>query len=478
MKTPILIALAALSALSSAQTWSRTTTNGPTQAGVELLLTDGSVMVHEIMSPRWWRLRPNAFGDYRSGTWTRLPDMQANYAPLYFASAVLADGRVVVMGGEYNNGSAVWTNLGAIFDPVANAWTPLAAPSGWSQIGDAQCTVLPDKRFAIANPFDTRMAILDPVTLTWTASSGHGKTDRFDEEGWTLLPDGNILTVDAINAPHTEKYIVSTGNWISAGNTPQSLTHSSSQEIGPAVLRPNGTVIAMGATSHNAVYTPGPNSTDPGTWTAAPDFPGGLAIADGPACLLPSGNVLCGASPGVFNAPTSFFEYDGVNFLSRPATPNSPANPCYVGNMLMLPTGQVMYTDFSADVEIYTPAGSPNPAWKPTLTVAPTLLKAGQTFPIYGTQFNGLSECSAYGDDSSNATNYPLVRVKNIATGHIFFCRTANHSNMGVATGSATVGTKATLPFNVESGPSLIQVVVNGIQSDWRKVIIYSRAAF
>jgi hypothetical protein len=59
------------------------------------------------------------------------------YAPLANASAVLPDGRVIVMGGEYNwlgnkysNGEPVWTSLGAIYDPVANTWTPVSAPAG------------------------------------------------------------------------------------------------------------------------------------------------------------------------------------------------------------------------------------------------------------------------------------------------------------------------------------------------------------
>ncbi len=37
-----------------------------------LLLTDGSIMVHDALRKRYWqRLRPNAHGDYRTSTdWT------------------------------------------------------------------------------------------------------------------------------------------------------------------------------------------------------------------------------------------------------------------------------------------------------------------------------------------------------------------------------------------------------------------------
>lgn len=468
-----------LATLCVAQTWTRTTTNGPSSATNPLLLTDGTVLVHNAMSRNWWKLTPSITGSYIQGTWTQMASMQSGYAPLYFAAAVLADGRVIIMGGEYNNGSAVWTNLGAVYDPVANVWTPQSAPSGWANIGDAQCCVLPNKKFALASPLDTRMALLDPVTMTWT-STGAGKTDRFDEEGWALLPEGTIVTVDAINAPACEKYIISTGVWQSAGSTALTLVDAGSQEMGPSVLLPNGTVLAMGGTAHNAVYTPGPTPTSTGSWAMVADFPnigGQLRIADGPACLLPSGNVLCAASPGVFATPTKFLEWDGTNWLSRPLTPRAGSISCYQSCMLMLPTGQVLQTDQSNDVEIYTPTGSPNNAWRPTITACPTNITPGASFVISGTQFNGLSECSVYGDDASMATNYPIVRITNNATGHVFYCRTVNHSTMGVATGATIVSTNATAPAATENGVSTLEVVANGIASTGFAVTIGSAVA-
>ena len=73
--------------------------------------------------------------------------MQSNFKPLYFASAVLPDGRVIVEGGEYNNRQAVWTNLGAIYDPATNVWTPVNPPAGWANIGDSPGIVQADGVF-------------------------------------------------------------------------------------------------------------------------------------------------------------------------------------------------------------------------------------------------------------------------------------------------------------------------------------------
>lgn len=67
-------------------------------------------------------------------------------------------------------------------------------------------------------------------------------------------------------------------------------TKKASHELGPGSFRPDGTVFYAGANScgagHTAIY-----DTLTRTWTAGPDFPDDLDVADGPATLLPDGNV-------------------------------------------------------------------------------------------------------------------------------------------------------------------------------------------
>lgn len=101
------------------QTWTSLTHQPGVNVGTSLLLTDGTVMVHQMTSNGfgtggWWKLTPDASGSYINGTWTQLASLPSGYAPLYFASAVLPDGRVLIEGGEYNGSSQVWTNQGAI----------------------------------------------------------------------------------------------------------------------------------------------------------------------------------------------------------------------------------------------------------------------------------------------------------------------------------------------------------------------------
>jgi hypothetical protein len=85
---------------------------------------------------------------------------------------------------------------------------------------------------------------------------------------------------------------------------------------------------------------------------------------------------------------------------------------------------------------------------------------------LSGTQLNGLSQGGAYGDDAQMATNYPLIRITNSGTGHVFYARTYNPGSMGVATGSTVVSVSFAVPAGIELGVSQLEVVTNGIASN------------
>ena len=488
----ILFALPGLSggvASAQAQTW--TLLSHQPSAGVSncLLSTDGTVMcqsgVYASHTPKgdWYKLTPDLTGSYLNGTWSQIASLPTGYEPQAYTSAVLADGRAVIVGGEYDStGSFVLSNKGAIYDPKTNTWTSVTPPSGWPYIGDVPAAVLANGQFLIGNKLDTRLALLNPATLEWTEINPTGKGNNSNaEEGWTLLPDGTVLTVDVENAPNSERLILPGSAWITAGNTPTDLHTPGSGhayyiapgvyytppgEIGPALLRPDGTVFAEGGDGHTAIYTPAAaNFNAPGTWAQGPDFPGGLHVDDGPAVLLPDGHVLAAASPGGSSQGLAFFEFDGTNLISVPATSNANSDAATWTSLLLLPNGQVLFVDGSNIVEIYAPAKTYDPSWAPTISSVPVALTSGSTYQITGTQFNGMSQGSAYGDESQNATNYPLVRITNNASGHVFYCRTHGHSAMGVATGSTPVSTNFDVPVNIEPGVSMLVVVANGIPS-------------
>jgi hypothetical protein len=481
--------------------------DAPGQIGNPLLLTDGTVMVQQAGTKKWAKLTPDINGSYANGTWSDLASLPVingtQYAPLYHSSAVLPDGRVLIMGGEYNNFVPIWTNLGAIYDPIADTWTPVPHPPGWGTfsdgtgvIGDAQSIVLANGTYlqGACCLLPAGNALFDAATLTWT-ETGAPRFGNFyqDEQGYNLLPSGKILTVDiwtdfdfnngssSGNSTNTELYNPSAGIWAAGTDTPVSMVdpfECGNFEIGPAVMRPDGTLVHFGGNTGCApVPKPDPTAiynTVTGTWTAGPVVPIACGkfknrrcdLADAPAAILPNGNILFAASAGFGGSPTRFFEFGADNTITQVATTQVHAqhSGAFVYNFLVLPNGEILSTDFSNTAEVYTPTGAPNPAWAPKITVFPPTVTAGVSYPISGTQFNGLSQGAGYGDDVQGATNYPLVRITNNSTGHVFYARTANHSTMSIAPhtkGSTTF----TVPGSVETGASTLEVVANGIAS-------------
>jgi hypothetical protein len=469
--------------------------NQPPEAGfLTLLLTDGRVMMQSANDAGiFYGLTPDSQGSYVHGTWRRLASPPVGYAPYAGAQAVLADGRVLFVGGEYNQNQynlpfapSGLTNMSAVYDPAADSWTMIAAPPGVAYIGDVSSAIMPDGSFVYGDKLGRGMWRLDPVSLAWSQVIAAGKADDFAEDGWTLLPNGNLFTIDVGNPNHAEHFDPAVATWYADGvtsptDTPGGLTFGPAPaqivggiaygpgptgtyfppgEIGPALLLPNGTVFETGAANggapaHSAVYTPGATSSDPGSFVAGPDFLPGDDAEDTSAALLPSGNVLIAVISGYFYA------YDGAHMPVTGALPDNGGNTQYF--VLPLPNGQVLVT--GGVTQVYTDSGSANPAWAPTVTGWPATVVRGSSYAISGSQFNGLSQAADFGDELSSATNYPLVRITNIATGRVAYARTHGHSTMAVATGSTIVSTQFDVPAQADAGASTLVVVANGIAS-------------
>lgn len=503
------------------------------------LLTDGSLLFQGGLLQDFYRFKPDKSGSYVNGTLYPAASLPPNYIPYATSGGVLPDGRVLLIGGEYtllsnNNLTFAFTKQMAIYNPIKDTWTMVAPPSGpdWAFIGDSPWTLLPNGHLLLGEKFTKAMAEFDPTTMTWTHVSSFNKDDVFAEEGLTLLPDGSVLTVNMTDYNFAQRFIPSANPskslWVDAGSTPVKLpatdTNSAKNiiydngmrvyhppgEIGPAILRPDGTVFNSGAActikgpptdpsacvtyqpvAHTAIY-----DTKTGSWTAGPDLPHMQGAGDTWSSLLPNGNVLVQTNPPGISAdhlaranaryasirngaghlvaaeaeapqlsacpPTSIwrlYEFDGTKLIPEPAASMCNNQP----SLLLLPTGKVMLNlNF-----VYTSSGMYQPAWRPTITkfIYSNNVNPGGKYRIFGTQFNGLSQANAFGDEFQVATNFPLVRITNTATGDVTYARTYNFSTTGVATGSAIVSTSFDVPTNIETGDSTLEVVANGIPS-------------
>ena len=486
-----LLAVAAALALTpavQAATWTQLTNLPPNSAETMMLLTDGTVLAHSYDNPGniWLKLTPDAKGSYVDGTWSTVTPMGTNR--IYFASHVTPDGNVWVLGGEYSgpNLDANWTNTGEIYDTKKDTWTPIAHHPE-ARFGDDPSMLLDHNKILVGSLSTRNSFIYDLKTNTWSAPIPKFNNDRSDEETWVKMPDGKVMTYDlflsiSTGGAYADVFDPKAGTWSSRspsdgtalGSIPQLSSQAMGSELGSAtVLRSadkKGTVFYTGATGHTATYSIGTN-----TWAPGPDIMGTLngqkklfGSADAPGAQMPSGQVVLAAdaSPtsGLFQGPTQLFTYDAGTGKIDPLSPAFPvtiSDPAYVTRMLMLPTGQLIFSYGTGDVWIYTPDGKAPKKARPE----PQALHfdGDGVFTLTGLRLNGSSAGASYGDDAEMDENYPIVSLS--AGGKVRYARTYDWSSTGIQQKKAST-TKLTLKKGTPAGTHQLVISAAGIQSD------------
>jgi hypothetical protein len=453
-------------------TWTKLTNLAPESIGTMLLLSDGTVMAQGGgIANTWHKLTPTSSGSYVDGTWSDLASM--HQTRLYYGSSVLTDGRVFVVGGEYSSAGSE-TNTSEIYNPITNTWTNTANfPE--PDFGDDPTEVLPNGTVLGGYNQGPQTHIYDPSTNTWSPAVTKLMNDSTSEESWVKLPDDSILSYDicvfgppGCTAGNAQRYVPSSNTWADSGMSPVQLTGSAfGWENGPAFLLPDGRAWFTGASGHTAFYDPASNS-----WTAGPNLPsiGGkqLSAYDEPGAVLTNGKVLLavGTLP-VYGTPTYLLEFDPATNTYTNVTPSSSiidtTNVAYNDRMLVLPSGQVLLTTGTdSRLAVYTPDGTPDPSWAPTIS---SITDNGDgTYTLTGTQLNGINEGAAYGDDAQMASNYPIVQITD-SSGNVSYARSYNWSSTSVATGSTPITTQFQPATPLAAGDT-INVIANGIPSD------------
>jgi hypothetical protein len=463
-----------------AGTWTPVATTAPGSVQVMLLMSDGTVACSDGGGGNWYRLAPNSSGSYINGTITNMASM--NFTRRFGVSTVLRNGRLLMAGGEYGTG---WGNS-EVYNPLTDTWTTFTVPAGLITVNnnpgpppnnqnnagftDSMGTILPNGNVIVAPnfPIAARGTIIFNGT-TWVA--GPSTLRSQNEAGWVKLPDDSLLTVDK-NTTQSERYIPSLNQWINDDTLPVSLFGVGS-ETGPALLLPDGRAWFLGATTNTAFYTPS-GTTNQGSWAAGPPFPNGQACPDAPAAMLVNGKVLFVCSPvgtpgTAFPTPASFYEYDPVaNVYTRQNSPTGGLTEnikSYNACLLCLPDGNVLYSDESSQLYVYTPTGSPIAAGKPAISSMDW--HGNGSLRLNGTKFNGISQGSAYGDDEQMDSNYPIIRLTSGST--VYYARTHDWSSTSVATGSDPVWTEFDRPAVFDTSPNTpfsLRAVANGNASD------------
>jgi hypothetical protein len=468
-------------------------------ARLMFLLTNGKVMVQTSNGgvesrQKWWLLTPDINGNYDTGTWKQAPSPK-DYNPTTYNGAVLHDGNLMVFGGEQNATDAGvvtnGTNICEIYNVETNSWKQIAPPNNGQ--GDWRALMGPnaalaDGRILIGASPDGSNAnesmLYDPITNSW-ALTGANKVGENNEAGFTLLQNDKVLTTQqpaggnlGTGTSIAEIYDPATGLWSSAGETNALFNFV---EVGPALGLRNGNVLQTGSLGANGLYNPTTNS-----WSVVPPFAklkNGLQLVaqDNEAAILPNGNILTitatyihstisgnGIAPGRSMAPARYVEYDWRtnSWIDLPA--GLLSLPSWSGpNMtffLPLPNGQIMIAD-RGGIQFFTGTGSPEANWAPVVSSVSSLNLSPKTqYTISGKQLSGLTQGLHWGDEWQAATNYPLVRIVNNASHHVFYATTSGISSTSItpmvpSTFNMTIGSE------IENGPSKLYVVATGIES-------------
>jgi len=400
-----------------------------------------------------------------------------------------------ILAGNVTNGSTY------IYDIALNSWRLVASKvyndrsseEGWVKLDDG--TILTYDIFESGNRGTGYAERYNPATNVWSSiSPGDGTAagvlplltgSALDHElGPALrLHDGRVFEIGANG--HTALYTPATNSWAAGPDILDSVSGGLfGADDAPAAITPNGHVMFAADAGPQGVISSGDTNSGSSIITDIPSTAGlraGWLVAgkgiplnarissvDSPHQIeltLSATDTNIGITlqlGGAFSNPTLIFDFDpsaGIINAVSPALTDSNLlyESAFSTRMLVLPTGQVLFSDNGKQLWIYTPDGPVNPALRPVINQV--TYNGGGNFTLVGKQLNGQSAGSAYGDDAQSDENYPIVRLVN-SSGNVYYSRTTNWSSVGVGLGSGS----ETVNFRLNSAlrPGNYSLVVSG----------------
>ncbi len=399
-------------------------------------LINGKTFLYDIATDSWTQSGTKVYATDSSDEegWVKQPDGTILTYDLF--QSVQTPGSYAE---KYNPGTGNWSSISPSDGSALGTIPVLSSVALGFELGPL--LRLQDGRVLVIGA-NQHTALYTPGTNTWAAGpdimgSLNGNPSPFggDDAPASILPNGHvILAADAGPSQFT-----SSGNITSGSNIITNIPSTAILQVGWSV---SGTGIPSGSAISSVDSISQIHINKNATATAA-----GVAITFG----------------GVFSSPTQLFDFNPSNNTISPVSPAIPDTnlntaPVFPKRMLVLPTGQMLFSDSSNQVWAYTPDGTPSPALRPVINGI--TYNGGGLFTLTGKQLNGQSAGAAYGDDDQMDTNYPIVRMVSV-TGTVLYGRTTNWTNFGVGTGTSPQTVNFTLNPNLAT-PGNYAVIVSG----------------
>jgi N-acetylneuraminic acid mutarotase len=229
------------------------------------LLRDGKVLVAGGSSSTVFGLATAEVYDPVSGTWTATGAMSIGREG--HTATLLRDGRVLVVGGRSSTRCAVHQScaLGSaeLYDPISGTWTAtgrmvalLSDRYSVTLLADGKVLVAGGQEISGNHGASASAELYDPQSGAWTATGAMIET-RMDHSA-TLLADGRVLVIGGGGAPglddaprSPELYDPASGTWSATASMLAAGGHT-------ATLLPDGKVLVTGGTDGSAeLYDPG-----------------------------------------------------------------------------------------------------------------------------------------------------------------------------------------------------------------------------